>query len=433
MLLDIYNRFKELQELKGSKLKAQWVKDNITEDNKMLELILVLQFDPRITTNLAKKSINKNVKVNADVEIKTIQDCLAYLLNRCTGKDIDISNIRYYIEYVRNLHGDDVALFVENICIQNLKIGIKEDAINKAVGREVVYSWNVQGGKPQDNLTLKDDEVFALQLKLNGIRASYYKGELKARSGINHVGFNTIINEIKSIFGDNYFIDGELIRNNHDNISDNENFRKTLSIVNSKEYTQEKEDILFRIYDIIPINEYDNDDFKMKYISERMNFIQSFKDKTSNHLQILEVDYVGSDKTMIDKLLEKYDNLGLEGLMLYKDVTYKKSKHNGLIKIKSFKFSDLEILDWYEGEETGKWKGKFGGFTVNYKGNTVDIGGGYTDEQREYFTLNADNYIGRIAEIKYKEESMDSKTGLYSIQFPVFQRIREIGKDVSYE
>ncbi|MGL5189154.1 MAG: hypothetical protein ACRC7S_05795, partial [Cetobacterium sp.] len=339
MLLDIYNRFKELQELKGSKLKAEWIKNNITEDNSILELILSIQFDPRITTNLAKKSINKNVKVNNDVEIKTIQECLAYLLNRCSGKDIDIANIRYYIEYVKNLHGDDVALFVENICIQNLKLGIKEDAINKAVGKQVIYSWNVQGGKPQDNLTLKDGEVFALQLKLNGIRASYYNGELKARSGINHTGFNTIINEIKSIFGDNYFIDGELIRNNHDNISDNENFRKTLSIVNSKEYTQEKEDILFRIYDIIPINEYDNDDFKMKYISERMNFIQSFKDKMSNHLQILEVDYVGSDKTMIDKLLEKYDNLGLEGLMLYKNVTYKKSKHNGLIKIKSFKFS----------------------------------------------------------------------------------------------
>ena len=133
------------------------------------------------------------------------------------------------------------------------------------------------------------------------------------------------------------------------------------------------------------------------------------------------------------RLLKQYDDLGLEGLMLYKDVVYKKSKHNGLIKVKSFKFSDLKIVDWFMGEETGKLKDNFGGFIVEYKGNTVRVGSGYTDEQRAFFLQNADDYIGKIAEIKYKEESKDSKTGKYSLQFPVFQRIRDDKKDVSYE
>lgn len=436
MLLKVYNQLKELSELKGSKLKSQWVKDNLstqTDDNYFLELILNIQFDTRITTNLAKRSMNKKVRVTPNREFNTLQDLLGYILVGCTGTDLDIANVQNYINKIKLEHGDDIALFVENICIQNLKLGITEKAINESSGRNIIFSWEVQGGKSRDSMKLKDGETFALQLKLNGFRASFHRSTLKARSGINYIGFETIIQEIQTIFGEKYFIDGELIRNNIDNIPDNENFRKTASIVNSKGYTKEKEDIIFRIYDIIPIDEYDNNHFTQKYISERMEFIQSFKDKMLPHLEILPIDYVGNDITMIDQLLDKYDSMGLEGLMLYRDTTYKKAKHSGLIKIKSFKFSDLEILDWYYAEDTGKYKGMFGGFSVNYKGNTVDVGGGYTDEQREYFTQHADEYIGRIAEIKYKDESRDSKTGLYSIQFPIFQCIRGIGKEVSYE
>ena len=52
---------------------------------------------------------------------------------------------------------------------------------------------------------------------------------------------------------------------------------------------------------------------------------------------------------------------------------------------------------------------------------------------RDYWWEHRDELIGRIAELKYKEETKDSKTGLPSIQFPQWNRLREEGKEISYE
>lgn len=437
MIQKVYQIIKHLSELKGSKLKSEYIKEIYNTQNQdvlnILTVILSIQFDPRIKTNIGSKSLSKKFNTIETIRaFNEFNDFLFFIMN-CSGTDNSIRAIQNYINEIKEQYGNDISDFIKNLSIQNLKLGITGEGINKALNKKLIYTWEIQGGKPFDNLTLQKDEIFALQQKLNGVRASYYHGKLVARSGIYHIGFDTIIREIKSIFGDKYFIDGELIRNNKENISDNDNFRKTLSIVNSETYIPEKEDILFIIYDIIPINEFDNDNFTMKYISERINFIHSFNDKMTKHLRVLKVDYIGSDTNMINELLRQYDECGLEGLMLYKDCLYKKSKHNGLIKVKTFKFSDLKIVDWFYGDEIGKLKDNFGGFIVEYKGNKVRVGSGYTDSQRELFLKNANDYIGKIVEIKYKEESMDSKTKKYSLQFPVFQRIRDDKKEVSYE
>jgi DNA ligase-1 len=55
-----------------------------------------------------------------------------------------------------------------------------------------------------------------------------------------------------------------------------------------------------------------------------------------------------------------------------------------------------------------------------------------TDEQRDTFWQHRDELIGRIVEVKYKEESSDKKTGQLSLQFPIFVSLREEGKEVSY-
>ena len=60
------------------------------------------------------------------------------------------------------------------------------------------------------------------------------------------------------------------------------------------------------------------------------------------------------------------------------------------------------------------------------------MGSGYTDDERIEFWQHKEDYIGRILQVKFKDESKDKKTGLVSIQFPIYQCIREIGKEVSY-
>lgn len=45
------------------------------------------------------------------------------------------------------------------------------------------------------------------------------------------------------------------------------------------------------------------------------------------------------------------------------------------------------------------------------------------------FVMSLDKYYV----LKYKEVSKDKKTGLESLQFPIYVQIRELGKDVSYD
>ena len=46
---------------------------------------------------------------------------------------------------------------------------------------------------------------------------------------------------------------------------------------------------------------------------------------------------------------------------------------------------------------------------------------------------NRDKIIGRVIEVKYNEVTTDKKTGLESLQFPVYCGLREVGKEVNYE
>ena len=48
----------------------------------------------------------------------------------------------------------------------------------------------------------------------------------------------------------------------------------------------------------------------------------------------------------------------------------------------------------------------------------MEVGSGFTDEQREEFWKYKDKYIGFVAEIKYQNASKNS------IRFPVFMRLR---------
>ena len=91
---------------------------------------------------------------------------------------------------------------------------------------------------------------------------------------------------------------------------------------------------------------------------------------------------------------------------------------------------DLEVVDVLEGD--GRLKGTLGALVVAYKGNTVNVGSGYTDEDRAYLWAHKDELIGRVIAVKFKEETQDKKTGLYSLQFPIYVCTQPIGKEVSF-
>ena len=61
-----------------------------------------------------------------------------------------------------------------------------------------------------------------------------------------------------------------------------------------------------------------------------------------------------------------------------------------------------------------------------------NIYSGYSDEDRKAIWNNKDELLGRIIEVQYFEETENQNDDSLSLRFPVFLRIREKGKEVSY-
>ena len=134
--------------------------------------------------------------------------------------------------------------------------------------------------------------------------------------------------------------------------------------------------------------------------------------------------------SQIDKWLNYAVSVDWEGCMINLDDYYKCKRVTTLCKVKRFYTMDLKVVDVEEG--SGRLKGTLGALVVEFKGNIVNVGSGYSDEQRTEIWNNREDIIGRVIEVKYKEITKDKKTGLESLQFPVFVQIREIGKEISY-
>jgi DNA ligase-1 len=91
---------------------------------------------------------------------------------------------------------------------------------------------------------------------------------------------------------------------------------------------------------------------------------------------------------------------------------------------------DCKIIGFEEG--TGRLQGTLGAILIDYKGNEVKVGSGYSDQDRKYIWDNKDSLLGRVIEVQYFEETQNQKDDGLSLRFPVFLRIRTKDKEVSY-
>ena len=224
-------------------------------------------------------------------------------------------------------------------------------------------------------------------------------------------------------------MDGELTLKDKGTLSDNEAFRVATGILNSDDVN--KTSICFTIFDAISIRDFESPEPKVQYANRRIvlnELADSLVD--AEYVSVLPVLYSGTEQSKIDEYLEQMVREDKEGLMANLDVPYKRTRHKGILKIKRFYTMDLPIIRCEEG--TGRLEGTLGAFVLEYKGNEVKVGSGFTDEQREAYWQQRDSIAGTLCEVKYKEISSDKNTGLESLQFPVFVQLRTDKTEVSY-
>lgn len=428
-MVEVIKLFQQIQETSSLNDKKAIITAN--KNNELFKRCLRFLLDGNIVTGISTKKIKKKVSPSSELApyylcaSSTFEDVMEYLQKNNTGKDEDIYEIQAFLFG----HEEDRE-FYEQMITKKFRLGADVKLVNKCIPG-LIDSWEVQLGSSYEKLKLKDNEWFALSQKLNGNRASFYHDKLISRQGKEFTGMQHIISDLKQL-GVGWFYDGELIRKNTDNLSDGENFRIGTGIINSD--SESKEKIKFVIFDYFPEDELQNKKSTVKYKIRRdmLNGLRkTIEEKGLKNVEVVTMVYEGTDQNQIMKWLDYAVEQDWEGLMLNKDTTYKCKRTTDLIKIKRFYTMDLPIKEVLEGD--GRLKGTLGALVVKYKENTVNVGSGFDDETRTEFWKNRDNLLGRVIEVKYKEISKDKKTGLESLQFPIYVGLREIGKSVSYE
>lgn len=419
----------ELQKVSGTNAKQEVIRQHA--DDEWFKMFLYFALNPLLTYNLSEKTLAKTDADDAALAntvlmfFNNIFECCDFL-SRLRG--VDDATVRQVKLLLYNHCGKSEREVYIKLLSKTLRLGVTAKTVNKIIPG-LIPEWEVQQGFPIEKYPIRSGTKFWLTQKLNGVRATFYNGQLIARSGVPFNGLEHIIKEISWVQNAGFVLDGELTLKNKGVLSDNEAFRVATGILNSDDVN--KTMICFTVFDAILVKDFESAEPRVQYANRRIvlnELADSLVD--AEYVSVLPVLYSGTDQSKIDEYLEQMVREDKEGLMANLDVPYKRTRHKGILKIKRFYTMDLPILRCEEG--TGRLEGTLGAFVLEYKGNEVKAGSGFTDEQRAAYWQQRDSIVGTLCEVKYKEISYDKNTGLESLQFPVFVQLRADKTEVSY-
>lgn len=413
----------ELAAIKGMNAKKDYIEAH--EDNGEFIGMLRLCLDPLLAYNI---SMNRLIDgVNSDIYVPHHFHDIFHVCGTLGAlKSVSDETFCRVVSFLKDTPAS-VRYVYAGIISKTIRLGVTAKTVNKVIPG-AIFEWEVQQAYPIEKYPLKDGVWFSISQKLNGVRATFYKGNLYGRSGNILTGLDHITSQISEKY-EGAVLDGELTLKHNGEYSDNEAFRIATGTINSDRL--QKRDIMFTVFDVLTSDEFESGKSTAGYLLRSKAMIaiaDTFR--YSSDIEVLQPLYQGTDQSQIDIWLERMVAEGKEGLMVNLDVPYKCKRHNGILKVKRFYTMDLPIMRCEEG--TGRLAGTLGSVVVDYDGTEVGVGSGFTDEQRAWIWDHREEVIGVLAEVKYKEISYDKSTGNSSLQFPVFVSLRTDKDSVSY-
>lgn len=400
-----------------------------------ISFFLKFLLDGNITTGISTAKINRKLskKLDSDINMTFFEVCRYISENPSNDKTLWVA--QSYVEKVRQEFNDEsLADFAKLVFTKKLRLGVDAKTVNKAYGFMLVPNFEVQLAKSIENVKIPHDKWFSISQKINGNRCICYRGKMYSRQGKLWTGLDHIVSDLKKLEVELpvWCLDGELVYKNEEGLADNDAFIKGTGILNSPD--ADKSCIKYVIFDWISNRDFDNGISQDSYKVRKDSLVKLSHDIERlgiKNVEVVKFFYEGTDETKIDYWLGCATNDGMEGIMVNYDVPYQCKRHSGIIKVKRFYTMDLPILGFDAGE--GRLSDTLGKVYVEYKGNVVGVGSGFSDELRSEIWNNKKKYLGSIIEVKYKNISKDKNTGMSSLQFPVFVRFREDKNEPSYD
>lgn len=394
------------------------------KDDEDIKYLLNFVYSPYVITGISDKKLSKKFENFTqkqsifDGEIDRLKDLLNYLKIHNTGTDADIKMVQQY-RYLR--FSEDAELF-NKIITKNIQLGIDSKTINKVIPN-LIPEFAVQlANKYFDNPDKLIGKEFTLTTKIDGMRCIMLKKDNNvtfwSRKGQKIEGLVDLEQEAKA-FPDNLCLDGELVA-----IVDGPDTYKDTMRRARQSTNLEKHGLKMLVFDCMTAEQFENQVCEDTYRDRRAYLSSIFNESCHLYFQCLPMLYVGTDTNKIIEFLNEETNKGEEGIMInITDAPYHFNRTWDLMKVKKFQDTEVKVINFEEG--TNSNTGTLGALVCEYKGNELRVGSGFSEEQRDYIWNHKEEYLNKLITVKYFEETYNSTTGLPSLRFPTFLRLKE--------
>ena len=237
------------------------------KDNIMLQQVLYY------TYNDLKYKISLDAVAKAKASEDKAPICSPFALCQELAKSNINDDLRAKVKsYIQYTVPKDCCDLVLNMLLKDQGIRMTSKTINKVIPN-LIPEFKCMLGNPVKKAKLKESDWIAITQKMNGIRAVFCYDDFRSRQGKVIEGFDCIKQDLYVLYEElgynllSLVFDGELVQINRDNAkNDEDNFRESLSIVNSKERTKEDEaKIEYVLFDIVPTDEFFEGDIRKIY------------------------------------------------------------------------------------------------------------------------------------------------------------------------
>jgi DNA ligase 1 len=272
----------------------------------------------------------------------------------------------------------------------------------------LISTFKVQLADKWDEKTAKKmpKSVF-IEPKLDGIRllATVEGGtcNMFARSGKAITNFDDTIGAQLAKLPDGVY-DGEIM---------DENFTALMRQVRRQTDADVSSSYL-ALFDYVTPEDWKNQNGTVSMRGRRLFLESIFANNTFTGIVLIEQKEIPCTAEAVAAEQVAWESQGFEGAMVKSpDAVYKFGRSKHVLKCKSFFDADVPVTGFREGTE--KLAGNLGSLFVDFNGVEVNVGSGFSDEQRAEIWNNQDKYLGMIAECRYQEITPDG-----SLRFPTF-------------
>jgi len=438
----IYDIIQEIKATSSKNEKIEILKKH--KDNELLKKVLVACYSPYVQYYIRKiPEYTPCTRPEPSLGLPTPLEEALEVLPALSSREVTGHDAR---DLLAGLLGDmspEDAFIIERIIAKTMDAGFSESTVNK-VWKKLVPTYPCLLANPYKEKTIAKIIYPAYsQLKADGMRINAHitngKVSLCGRSGkpVDILGeldadLLKIRDELYSkledgVERDSFVIDGELVLVEKDGsvMARKKGNGKLNKAIRGKMPASEAKAVRIRVWDIIPLKDFKKEKCTTPYhlrFETLKNAVAKAKAPKVELIETREVNNLAEAEEHFAEMLGR----GEEGTILKnKNHIWEDKRSAGLVKMKSEKDCDLEVIGYNPGK--GKFEGMVGSIICTSADRLVEVSiSGLSDALRKEITDNAASWIGRIVEVRYNERISDkSRTDVDSLFLPRFVELRE--------